>query len=329
MGIGSGLGSSIGVVAESTYGTYVAPTRWYEFSGETLEKKKNAIQGGGLAAGRMQQLGSRRVINTLGGGGNVMMEVTTTKMGLLLQHLMGTTVTPVQQAATAAYKQTHTLADNFGKSLTIQKGVPDVGGTARPYSFLGCKVASAEFTCSLDDFLKVNLEIDAQDVTEGQTLAAPSYVSNSPFSFLQMSVKLGTYGAETAVTGIRGVNVKIERPMNVDRQYAGAAGLKAEPIMNDFVKITGSIDADYVTKADLADRFASDSSTSLVVEWVGANIESTYYYTFRINVPMIFVDGTTPQVEGPDVVSTSYAFVSQYDGTNLPSIVYTSTDTTV
>jgi hypothetical protein len=45
-------------------------------------------------------------------------------MGLLLQALMGTTVTPVQQVATAAYLQTHTLADTAGKSLTIQKGVP-------------------------------------------------------------------------------------------------------------------------------------------------------------------------------------------------------------
>ena len=38
-------------------------------------------------------------------------------MGILLQHIMGGTVTPVQQAATIAYLQTHPLADNVGKSL--------------------------------------------------------------------------------------------------------------------------------------------------------------------------------------------------------------------
>jgi hypothetical protein len=46
----------------------------------------------------------------------------------------------------------------------------------------------------------------------------------SPFHFSQMAVKTGSFGTETARDGIRKVSVKIERPMAVDRFYAGQAG---------------------------------------------------------------------------------------------------------
>jgi hypothetical protein len=76
MAIGSGLAASIGVAAESTYGTYVAPTRFLEFTKEDLKKTKTTIQGGGLAAGRFAKLGSRRVLATVGGTGSIEMDVT-------------------------------------------------------------------------------------------------------------------------------------------------------------------------------------------------------------------------------------------------------------
>ena len=45
---------------------------------------------------------------------------------------------------------------------------------------------------------------------------------------------------------------------------------------------------------------------------------------------MVFFDGDTPTVDGPDVTSGGYPFVAQLDGTNpLVSIDYISTDTTL
>lgn len=331
MTIGSGLAASIGFAEESTYGTYVAPTRFLEFEKEDLKKTKTTMQGGGLAAGRFADLGSRRVLTTVGGTGSVDLEVTNQKYGLILNHLLGSS-TIQQQAATAAYLQTHTLADTFGKSLTVQKGVPDVLGTVRPYSFLGGKILGASFTCEVMGMLQSTIEFDFKDVTEAQSLAAPSYATGlAPFHGGQMRVKLGTYGAEAAINGVKKVELKIDRGMATDRYYASSAGFpatKAEPITNETVKVTGSIDADYHTKAELADRFASDSSTSLVLEWIGPLIASTYYQTFRITVPMIFFDSDTPTVQNADLVNNGYSFTGQHDGTNsLVKIEYMSTDT--
>jgi len=332
MGIGTGLGGSLGVAQETAYGTYVAPDHFYEVNKVDIKKVKNVAQGGGLAAGRMVQLGSRRVVTTEAAAGSVELEVANKGMGLWLKNIFGGTVSPVQQGASAAYLQTHSLVDNIGKSLTLQSGVPDTGGTVRPYTFKGGKVTGAEFSCSVDQMLMLNVDADFQKASEVETLVAPSYVAGvSPFHFGQLAVKVGaTYGSESVVSGVKGFSLKVERGQATDRFYASAAGLKAEPLVNDYVKVSGSIDADFLDKTVFADRFAADTPTSLVLEFVGPLIASTYYQTFRLKVPMVFFDGDTPIIEGPDVVSGSFGFTAQFDSTNSPLIAeYVSTDTTI
>ena len=328
MAIGSGLGAQLGIKDETTYGTYAAPTRFIEFTKESLVLKKTTAQSAGIAAGRLLPLSSRRVLTRREVSGSFDIEVVNKGMGLLLQALMGTTVTPVQQVATTAYLQTHTLASVAGKSLTIQKGVPLTTGTVTDKSFLGCKVTSGEFACEVGGMLTGSFEVDGKDCDETQTLAAASYPSVTPFHFGQMAVKTGTFGSEAALDGIRKVSVKVERPQDVERFYGGQAGLKKEPIENDLVKISGTLETDYVATT-LDDLFTSDGATSLVWEFVGPIIASTYAETFRITLPAIRLDEGPPVVDGFGVVKPSFNFTGLYDGTNLPKIEYMSTDTTV
>lgn len=328
MAIGSGLGAQIGIAAETTYGTYVAPTRFIEFTKESLVLKKTTAQSAGIAAGRLLPLSSRRVLTRREGQGSLEMEVTNKGMGLLLQALMGTTVTPVQQGAGPAYLQTHTLASTAGKSLSIQKGVPLTTGTVTDKSFLGCKVTSGEFSCEVGQMLTASFEVDARDCDEAQPLAAASYSNMAPFHFGQMAVKTGSFGSEAALDGIRKMSCKIERPQDVERFYANNAGLKAEPIENDQVKISGSIETDYVATT-LDDLHTVDGATSLVWEFKGALIASTYYDTFRLTLPAIRLDEGPPVVDGFGVVKPSFNYVGLYDGTNQPKLELISTDTTL
>lgn len=328
MAIGSGLGAQMGIAAEASYGTFLAPTKFIEFTKESLQLKKTTAQSAGIAAGRLVPLSSRRVVTQRQASGSLEMEVTNKAMGVLLQTLMGTTVTPVQQAATAAYLQTHILADTAGKSLVIQKGVPLTTGVVTDKVFLGCKVISAEFSCEVGGMLTASFEIDSKDCDETQTLAVATYPSMAPFHFAQMSVKTGAYGTETALDGIRKVSVKIERPMAVERFYAGQAGLKKEPISNDQVKITGSIETDYVATT-LDDLHTSDAATSLVWDFTGPLIAATHYERFTVKVPAIRIDDAPPVVEGFDVIKPTYSFTGLYDGTNPTAIEYMSTDITL
>lgn len=329
MAIGSGLGSSFGFVPESTYGTYVAPTRWVEGSA-ALKKTKNIHQGGAMAAGRLVQPGGRRYVTWKAGGGTFRSAVMSVRMGHLLNGLMGGTVTPVQQGGTPAYLQTHALADPFGKFYTMQSGIPDLGGTPRPYSFLGCQIDSGEFSCELGGGLMAAFSVTARDVTEAQALAAPSYPTANEFHWAQAALKLGTFGAEAQVDGVRKVNVKVARPKHDGGPYMGNAGLRSQGVINAYAAITGTVEVDYITKADFADRFASDAPTSMVWEFIGPQISGAFFETFRITLPQVFFDGDTPVAESPDVVRTSFPFTAQFDLTNAAAtLAYISTDTTL
>ncbi|EGX60092.1 hypothetical protein SZN_09226 [Streptomyces zinciresistens K42] len=328
MAIGSGLGAQLGIAAESTYGTAVAPSKFIEFTKESLVLKKTTAQSAGIAAGRLLALGSRRVVTRREASGSIDLEVVNRGMGLLLQALMGTSVTPVQQGAGTAYLQTHTLADTAGKSLTIQKGVPLTTGTVTDKTFVGCKITSGEFSCGVGEMLTGAFEIDGRDVDETQTLAAASYSPMTPFHFGQMAVKTGAYGTETALNGIRKMSCKIERPQDAERFYANQAALKAEPISNDQVKISGAIEADYVATT-LDDLHTSDGKTSLVWEFKGANIATTYDETFRIVLPEIRLDEGPPTIDGFGVLKPTFNYVGLYDGTNSVKIEYMSTDVTL
>lgn len=334
MGIGSGIGSQFGIAPETVaYGTYAAPTRFYEVTKSNVAKVKNTASWAGLASGRLGRRADGRVVTTKAGTVSIDELVVTNKdMGLLLNQIMGGTVAPVQQVATAAYLQTHPLADNFGKRFTAQQGNPLTGGTIIPQTALGSKILSAEFACGVDDLLTVKIDGDSRDVVETQPLAAASYAtSRRPFHFAQMGVKVGaTVAGAVAVSGVRKVTCKIDRKLKTDMFYANAAGLKDEPVMNDFVAVSGTISVDYKTAADFADRFRDDTQFALVWEFIGPNIASTYFETFRITCPALFLDNGTPGADGPDVIQTDFDYTAYIDLSAalalLAQIEYMSTD---
>jgi hypothetical protein len=333
MAVGSGLAGQLGLKAETTYGTYVAPDRF--LVGYLRGAPKFAptrVQGGGLYAGEAAVRGERYVETTRQGTCTFTFEVSKKQAGIILAHLLGSSTTPVVQGATIAYLQTHTLAaDQLGKSMTFQVGIPDTSGTVRPYSFLGGKIQKATFACGVDEILTCDVDVDFRDLTEAQTIVAASYPTGAiPFHFKEMAVKLGTYNSEVSVTGVRKVTLTIDRPLKDDRFYAGAAGLKAEPITNGPVAISGSLDIDYVDKTLFVDRFVANTATSMVLEWVGPIIASSFNNTIRFKLPQTFFTGDSPDLDGADVVSLSIPFEAKYDGTNAAVIAeYMSTETSV
>ena len=333
MAIGSGLGSQFGIAAQSAYNTYLAPTRFYEVGKSSVKKVKNTQSWAGLAAGRLGMRSDGRVVTTNAGTVSIEDLVVTNKdMGLLLNQIFGGTVTPVAQSSPTALLQTHALVDTLGKIFTAQQGNPLTGGTVVPQSGIGSKVTSAEFSCGVGDLLTVNIDGDSRQVVETQSLAAASYPTlRKPFHFAQMGVKIGaTAAGAAAVGGVRKVTCKVDRKLKTDMYYANNAGLKDEPVTNDFVEVSGTISVDYKVAADFADRYKDDTQLALVWEFTGANIATTFFETFRITCNSIFLDTETPNADGPDVITTDFDYVAYVDlvqGSNLATCEYMSTDT--
>jgi hypothetical protein len=320
MAIGSGLGSSFGFSAESAYGTYNAPTKFVRHKSASLQKTATRAQGQGIISGTYGEFLNQFVETVTGGMGTVGFDIQSKNMGLLFQTLMGTTVTPVQQGATTAYLQTHSFGDPFGKSLTMQVGLPQRGGTVTPATLKGCKVSKIDLSCGIDTVLSATATIDAQAYENTTTLASTSYTSNvNVFHGGQLTVKLGTYGSEAAVSGVKNVALSIERAMDTSGYYAGAtvAGTKSEPVLNGVAKVSGSVTVDFINATDFHLRARDNSNTSLICTWVGPLIASTYYETFTVAIPaVIFPAPTSFDVADRNVLQNQFAFEARYDGTN-------------
>lgn len=333
MAVGSGIGSQLGIAPEVTYGTYVAPTRFFEVRKPEVMKVKNTAQWDGLAAGRLVTRSDGRAVTTKAATLSLdELVVVQRDMGLLFNQIMGGTALVVQQGATAAWLQTHALVDTAGKMFTAQAGVPLIGGSVIPQSALGCKVTSAEFSCGVDELLTMKVDADARDITEAQALAAASYAApRRPFHFGQMAVTSGaSVGGAVASDGVRKISLKIDRNLNTGQFYANGLGLKDQPVTNDFVAVSGTITADYKTAANWADRFRDDTGFALVWTFTGPLIASTFFEQISFILPAVFLDGDTPSVDGPDVVGTDFPFVVRNDLSNNPfTITYMSIDTVI
>ena len=331
---GSGVSAQFMYVAEVTYGTPVVVTKGIRQTKASFTRTAQRVQSQGVQSGVLGPVASGYVEATAAGEGSLDIDMQSKGMGLLLSNLMGSS-TSAQQAASAAYLQTHTLADPVGKFMTMQVGRPLRSGTVVPQTASGCKVISAEFSCNVGEILSSSWEIDAQKVDNTTALAAASYTTGAiTFHSGLMALKMGTYGAESAVSGVRGVSVKIDRPQDTeDYQTSNAVagiGYKSEPVINELTSITGTVTSDWLAKATFEDLANGMTSTSLVWEFVHTvAIASTYYPTFRSTLPGVFFDSGSQEVEGVSELTHDWSFTWRYDGTNMPRIEYMTSDTAI
>lgn len=346
MPIGSGISGQIGVAPEVTPGVAVAASRFYEFDSETLGKKKGIVQGMGLHAGGQYARAGRRAYTTRDIDGGFVMDVPTKGAGLLLSNMLGAPGTIAQQGVTAAWLQTHVPGALTGRTLTVQKGVPQTDGTVRAFTYNGTKISSWEVNCSIGGIPKLHLGLDAWD--ENPTgagafaLQAAAYpVGTGVFNFSQGTITLGGTATTTAgVTSIAGgtvaANIKAfslkgANPMKTDRFFFGSAGIKAEQIENGYRTLTGSLDTEFVNQATIYDVFAADGAAAFEIKFVGPQIGTTgFYQTFDIVVPNIHYDTSRVPLGGPDIVHVQAPFTVLDDQTNnVVQIQYTSTDTAI
>jgi hypothetical protein len=338
MAIGSGLAGQWGVVADGTYATSQAPTRFYRITKASQKRVNNTADGGGISAGQEMAEQAQHVLVSTGATGSIEAPFSTNSWGLILAHIFGGTPTILQQGATTAWLQSFAPGDNIGKSFTSQVGVPNRGGTVLPYTVLGAKITAATFACQAGGLLTIALTVDGQQLVETTALATASFPANQlPFHFGDMAVKLGTFGAEAAVQGVKGITLTITRPQQTDDSYyagnstTAGVSIKSEPVWNDYLDVSGSLDIDVVNKADFVDRFAANTATSMLVQWVKTTaIASTFFPTLSFQCPATFFGGDTPALEDTGVTGVSVPFTLRKDLTN-GSILgkYMSSDTTI
>lgn len=340
MAIASGLGASLGIATESVVGTIVSPTRWLEFNSESLSLEKTVLQGAGIRGGGLHPRATRRAVTGRNAGGDVELDLATSGMGMLFRQMLGSSTSAVLSGS--AYQQVHTPGDLTGKSLTVQKLVPDNAGTLVPFTYNGCKVASWSIACEVGAIATLRLTLDAKDETTATAAGTPAYSATAQvFHFGQASLVLGgtvaTSSGVTSVTGgstvasVRGVTLDYNLNLTTGEDNQ-RIGMKREQSEAAWRELTGNLDADFVSQAAIYDTFSADTGVALKVSFVGSTaISGAAYPTLEIIVPEIRFDGSTPQVGGPDLISIGAGFTGLQNAALDPvvQIRYVTPDTSI
>jgi hypothetical protein len=211
----SGLGASLGFGVESTPGTEVVPTAWYEFLDESLVLEPTYLDSAGLKQGQAYKRGARTQISRYDVSGDITIEhfdrgVSATGgkgMGLLWHYALGSPATGAQQlGATTAYQQVHIPGTTDGLSLTCEVGRPQAASpyTSNRFGYSGIKFGGWEFSCSDGQLAQLKLTADGMNCTTTGSITSPVYAAStyqsSIFSFADAYLfQIGT--GTTAGTG--------------------------------------------------------------------------------------------------------------------------------
>src|SRR5262249_1345535 len=174
MPLASGLAAQLGIVDESTYGTAVTVTRFYDFVSDNVNLSVDRIEAKGLRASARVLRSAQWVAGKKKIEGPVDLEVWNKGYGLWFKHMFGafTATQPNAGPDPTVWALTFTPGDLGGKSLTMQIGRASQDGTVRAFTYKGVKVAKWELSVSVDSLAKLKLTTLGQDEDTTIGLAA-------------------------------------------------------------------------------------------------------------------------------------------------------------
>lgn len=310
----SGLNAQLGFVAESTYGTAVTVTKFVEMVSESIQTSIERIESRGLRAGRRTLLSSQWAPGKISVSGSIELELSNFGQGLLWLHAMGA----AQTTGSGPYVHTYTPADLQTLYMTMQVGKPFIGGTVQAFTYTGVKIAGWELSAAAGEIATVTFNLLAQNESTAIALATATYPAGyAPMTFIHGVLSLGGSAVD-----VRDVTITADNGLKDDRYYIKGSGLRSQPIESTWRNYTWSATLDF---ADLTayNRFKNGTEAALSLTFTnGANI-------FQIT-GNVRTDGTTPMVEGPDILAQplSGRFVASGADSTAISIVRTTTEAT-
>jgi hypothetical protein len=306
MAIGTGISGQVGFAAETTYGTAVTVTKFVEVDSWKIKKVPKWARSSGVRAGQMMERSEDAAITTFDVSGPMELDLTAKNVGLLLKHTLGTAAAPT---GSGPYTHVLTPGDKTGLSLTMQGGIPDIGGTVRPFTASGAKLVGFDISWKRDEFVKAVFDVLAKDAVTATALATASWSSsNPPYAWNHVVVTIG--GVEfKALTG----SIKYSQPLGT--RFYGGATTTSEPLQNGKVAATLDLTGHFESLTAYARTLdGSEAAVSVAIT------NGTNSITFAGNAR--FMDGA-PELAGIDYVEQPYK--AEFAATSTDATGFTCT----
>jgi len=307
------LDHTVGLSVESTFGTAAVETRWFEIlPSSSVEFDPEIKQGSGLRVGSIVPRSGRRRVGLGSGTMTIKCELYSKGFGLLLSLCMPTSVSTLTTGST--YQQLHTMVQSgiFLKSATIQAGVIDSTGTARPHRYTGATVQ--KWTLDIpapdsDDAVTLEVVFDLRRTPDTATALTAPVMPVTPTMFIPRDVSSVTYGGSvtvptttalasggTAVADWRALKLECDNALgqrpNLSAYAQPSSGLK-EP--------TISADIEFGSTT-LRDAFYAQTVNPLTITLTSPEALSTGFASYQIVAPATMINaGANPTFSDGEV----------------------------
>lgn len=318
----------LGVAHETTYGTAVTVSRFFEYESEGIDDSYGRTQGDPLRVGSGFVRSDRSTPYYEGASGSLQMAVLTKGFGFWLRHMTGSVPT-TSGPTDATYTHTAAEGDLFGDSFTMQINRPfHPSGTAQPFTYSGCKVAKWKLSNAVDGNLLLDLDIDAMQVATATALATASY----PASMDNLTWAGGLITVGGTQVDVTEVAIEVDNGLKTDRRFVRQNTDKKEPTASrrsgsasfkcDFDSLTHRSRAAATTRAG---TLASFTGT-----WRGpVLLGATTYPEFTVTLPAIRFDDWKASTGGTEALVQELSGAMLYDGSTSPvTLTYKSADST-
>lgn len=261
----------VGAADESTYGTSVAPTDFFEIVSESINPNYERIESAAIRGPILRD--DRFAPNPKGAAGDFTFDVLD-KGGLKfwLNHMLGG-YTLTGDGSTTPYEVTAVPASLSGKSFTLQVArYASVADALIPFVYKGGKVTQWELSAEVDGIVqcKVTCDFAAETIsgTGADALATPIYPTDAQMmTFIGGDIQIGGVALP-----VKQVSVTGDNGLKVDRYTMRAANstLKREPKEASMKEFGFSLTAE----------FESDTQSQQVAALTAAGVSATLSLAF-------------------------------------------------
>ena len=320
MGARTGIATQLGIGVEATYGTGVAPSIFLPIVSEALTNKISPAESKAIIAGRMVLDSSQWAPGNKKVGGSVGLELTSSGLELVLEHMFGTVV---KTGTGSAVTRTFTPGFLAGKSLSVQVGRPAIDGTINNFTYTGSKVDSWALAGKSGEVVTLGLTLVCMDElvagvgTAPPALGTPVYGTPMPIHFVNASI--GVAGATVAVSEwtLSGNN-----SLN-DGRYVTSQTTIREPLQKDLRAYTGELTAEFESMVQY-DHYLNADEVALTISCgvVKGGQMATLQFTTNVRF-----NGGTPNTNKRDVTPFKAAFsaVGTSDSAAITAVLVNAT----
>lgn len=354
MAAASGVAAQWCAFDEATYGVSLLTTpKFYACDSDGLKLRKVPKDGSGIYAGAQFETANRRYALEYSAGGPLPMDLPERGLQQWLYRMMGSfgqsNATLTQDLTTGAYKAVHAPGFLDTHSFTLQAGRPDIGGTVSPATYVGCKVADWEIACTMGEIAKLTLTIEARnelflawkDPLNGSVPTLQSFVAPAGGAFRWVGGAIhvgGTPSTTSGVTSLAGstlaghvkgpISVKYQRVLDLQRFAIDVAPFRNEPLTNGRSNVSGQLVTEWLNSDVWEAAYQSDTATALQYTFVAEAIGTgSDFATLDILCPNVRLNGDSPSVAGPQILTQTVPWVARDDSVNnVLQLTYWTTD---